>query len=900
MLNDFFLRVRSLFQRNTVERELEEELRFHYDQQVEKWVAEGVAPEEARRQARLAIGGVEQIKEECRDARGVDFVETLFQDVRFALRLLRKTPGVTAVAILSLALGIGANTAIFSLVDAVMLKMLPVSHPEELLQIKLFDPRDGADGSPSFTNTLWEQLRQQQNIFPGVFAWGTEQFDLARGGSVHYVHGAWVSGDMFQILGLQPAAGRFIEASDDKRGCPTVAVLSHGFWQEHYGGSSSAIGSTLQLSGHPFQVIGVAPAGFYGMEVGDKFDVAAPICAVAQFDGGDQRLNLRGWWWLRVMGRRKPGMSIDQINAGLKVTAPGVLQASLPQKWAPNMQKDFLSQGLGVVPMGTGTSGLRQQFGRPLRTLLWVVGVVLLITCANIASLMLARAAARQKEIAVRHTLGASRTRLIRQLLTECFLLSGAGAFLGILFARWGAALLVRFLSTTQNAVFLDLSLDTRVLAFTAAAAVLTGVLFGLLPAVGSTRVSLAAAMKGRQTPEDRSLRFRARKWIVACQVALSLVLLVSAGLLLHSFVNLATRDVGFDRNGVLLVRANLKSAKVPEDSTAELHEVILNQLKTIPGVVSASHSQMTPIGGSTWNQWIRTDWSKNLTGEKALAWFNCVSPNFFETLRMKVLFGRNFNSGDRKGAPQVAIINQTLAGRFFAGTNPIGKTFRIDDIGGQAGEPIEVVGIVKDAKYESVREDTLPTAFFPVAQAPEHGDEETFELRTAVPPSSLIGPVNTAIAQVNKDIPLDFETLAKQVNDSMVAERLLAVLSGFFGALALLLAMIGLYGTLNYVVTQRQMEFGIRMALGAPRSSIFGLVMRDVITVLAGGIVVGVLLSMVASRLLQELLFEVGPRDPATTIAAVVVLMIVALVAGYLPARRATKVDPMVALRYE
>ena len=819
--------------------------------------------------------------------------------------MLRKNPGFTAVAILTLAIGIGANTAIFSLIDTVMLRTLPVPKPEELLEVGFRDLRSASEIRSSFTNPLWEQLRDRQDVFSGVFAWSIDRFDLAQGGAVHYAQGIWVSGEFFGVLGLQPTAGRLIALSDDQRGCPGVAVLSDGFWQDHYGGAPSAIGSTLSLNTHAFEVIGVAPRGFYGMNVGGRFDVALPICAAARFDGKESRLDDRSWWWLGVVGRIKPGVSRAQVTTRLAGLSPQIFSAALPQDWAPDDQKRFLKRSFVAVPVSTGTSAtgpsLREEFDQPLNILMAVVGLVLLIACANIASLMLARAAARHKEIALRQALGASRFRLIRQLLTECLLLSSAGAPLGILFACWGTALLVRYLSTARNVVFLDLSLDGRILGFTAAVALLTGILFGVLPAFRATRVSLTSAMKGSQALEgERHVRFRARQWIVCTQVALSLVLLVAAGLLLRSFAKLATLDVGFDRNNVLLVSANLQTAKVPPEQQFATFEQIEGRLRALPGVVSVGRSLITPIEGGGWNQDISTDWSKGLTGEDVSAWLNGVSPGYFETLRTPLLAGRDFTSSDAKTAPAVAIVNQTLARRFFPNMNPIGKTFRIVQISGQLGQPIEVVGLVKDSKYESVREDTHPIAFLPVTQIPAVFRSESFELRTAVRPSALVSAVQAAVASVNTGIPLEFHTLSEQVNDSMVQERLLALLSGFFGVLALLLAMIGLYGTLSYLVAQRQREFGIRMALGAEPGSILGLVMGNVISVLAVGVVAGIGISLAATRVLRQILFGLGPRDTVTMIAAVAALSIVAVIAGYLPARRATKVDPMVALRYE
>jgi predicted permease len=900
-LNRPFAKLGALFARRKPADDLAEEIRGHLRMEEQENLEAGLSAEEAHYAALRRFGNVTLARERSIEMWKWSWFEQFAQDVRYGVGQLRHKPGFTAVAVLTLALGIGANTAIFSLIDAVVLRMLPVQKPDDLVLLKHYNPRWGSEGSPSFTNPLWEQVRDQQDVFSGVFAWGNDKFDLAQGGAVRLANAVWVSGGFFNTLGIRPAAGRLFGTSDDQRGCPDLAVVSYGFWQDHYGGGNSAIGSTLSLNDHPFEVIGVARSGFFGMDVGEKFDVAVPICASVVFDGKESRLDHRSWWWLSVAGRLKPGIKQPQVAARLKTLSPGIFAGSLPHNWSADGQQNFLKQFLVIDSAANGMSFLRRQFDRPLQVLMGVVGLVLLIACANIASLMLARAAARHREIAVRQALGASRWRLIRQLLTECIMLSLAGAVVGALFARWGTALLVRYISTARNTVFLDLSLDGRVLGFTAAIAVLTSIFFGLLPALRSTRVSLTSAMKGSQALDlERPARLRGRKWIVASQVALSLVLLVAAGLLLRSFAKLATLDIGFDRSNVLLVHADLKTAKIPPDQLTATYEQIESRLAELPGVVSVGHSVMTPVSGYMWNNTIHTVWSKAVTGDDALSFFNYVSPGFFPTLRMPLLAGRNFNATDTKTAPAVAIVNQTLARRFFPGLNPIGKTFRIDDVAGKPGPPIEVVGIVKDAKYAELREAIHPTAFFPVNQVPAHADSESFELRTGVQPSAMISAVQPAVAGVDKEIPLEFHTLAEQVNDAMVQERLLALLSGFFGALALLLAMIGLYGTLGYLVNQRQTEFGVRMALGAGSGSILRLVMRDVIVVLAAGVVVGVGISLASTRVLQQMLFGLGPRDAATMIGAAGVLSVVALVAGYLPARRATKVDPMVALRYE
>ncbi len=914
------LRLRALFRRRRADEDLDAELRDHIEQKTESYVAGGLTPREARRQALIDLRGLDQTKERCRDTRRVTWLQDLAQDLRYGLRMLGKSPGFTAVAVLTLALGIGANTAIFSLIDAAMLRTLPVLRPDELVQLKRHDPRYTSIGSPSFSNPLsflwaggdspvfsnplWEQIRDQQDVFSGVFAWSNIQFDLGRGGTLEPADGSLVSGDFFTTLGLFPAAGRLIIWSDDYRGCPPVAVISYGFWQSHYGGAKTAVGSVLSLDKDLFEVIGVAPPGFYGMDVGWHSEVFVPICSVEI--SGIQSLDARSSWWLNVAGRiPKPGISRAQLTARLRVLSPRIFSAALPQFWPAEEQRSFEKEKLVATSAATGTSfTLRQQFDLPLQVLMAIVGLVLLIACANIAGLMLTRGVVREKEIAVRHALGASRWRLIKQLLTECILLSAMGAIVGFLFARWGAVLLIRdfsihsFFAYGNMPVPLDLSLDGRVLGFTAAVAILTVALFGILPTLRSTGVSPTSAMKG-SLEFDHPAGFRSRNLIVASQVAFSLVLLVAAGLLLRSFAKLATLDPGFDPKNVLIVYAQLWPA-VPQDLRPAALEQIENRLRALPGVLSASRSSMTPAEVSYGQHDVHTEWSKGFTEAESMSMSVNVSPEYFQTLRMQFVAGRNFNSGDTSTSPAVAIIDQTAARRFFPGLDPLGKTFWIDGVPGRTGPPIEVVGVVRNAKSVSLREEIHPTIFFPTTQAPDILVANAFELRTAVRPTALISSVQAAVASVNSGITLEFHTLTQQVSDSMVQERLLAQLSGFFGSLALLLVSVGLYGTVSYLVAQRRREFGIRMALGAEPGSILRLIMRDVFSVVAVGLLAGIAMSLAATRVLQQLLFGIGPRDTVTLVVAAAALSLVALVAGYFPGRRATKISPMEALRHE
>ena len=890
------LRLRSLFGREQVEKDLSDELRDHLERKTEEYRARGMTQEEARRRARLDLGGIEQTKEKCRDARRVNWIQDFVQDLRFAVRILRKSPTFTAVAVITLALGIGANTAIFSMTDAVLLRMLPVRNPQELVLLLRQEPDDRArDG---FTNALWEGVRDQEDVFAGVFAWSrSKPFAMEWSSSFRDVQGLFVSGNYFTTLGVNAAAGRLIAAADDRPGCAPVAVLSYGFWETYFGRERDVVGRTLSLYGQPFEVIGVSAPRFYGVEVGKKFDVAVPICASALFDR--RNTESRSRWWLSIMARVKPGITPAQLNARLETLSPGVMNAALPD-WDAEGQRRFLRAKLVSIPAGMGTSELRGEFGQALRVLMVIVALVMLIACANIASLMLARGTARGKEIAVRKALGAARGRLIRQLLTESVMISLAGAGLGVLFAKWSGALLVRQLATARDDVFLDLSINARVLGFTALSAVLTAILVGLLPAFRSTRIALIEAMKAR-TGAGGAQGLGAGRWIVVGQVALTLVLLIGGGLLLRSFVRLVTLDLGFDRSNVLVVSATppwfaVDTAKEGPEKRTVIYEEIERRLRALPGVLSTARAFATPIGDDNWLQIIHTDAPNAPTGDEASICLNFVSPGYFAILRTPLLQGRDFDGHDLKNSAHVAIVNETAVRKFFPSGSVLGRHFRWGD----EPEQVEIVGVVKDSKYERVREVVPPTVFFPAAQIPSRVSAEEFVLRTSVSPEMLIEPVRRAAAQMSKDIPLKFRTLVGQVDDDLVQERLLAAVSGFFGVLGLLLAMMGLFGAVSYLVTQRQTEFGVRMALGAQPGSILRLVLREVLLILGTGVPIGVGVALASVRLLQRLLFGMAARDSYTMAAAVGVLSVVALVAGYLPARRAMRVDPIVALRYE
>ncbi len=827
------------------------------------------------------------------------FFRDIPADLRYAIRIFRASPGFAAVAILSLALGIGANTAIFSLIDAVMLKTLPVSHPEELLQLTM------GDNSGVFTNPIWEQVRDRQDVFSGVFAYFAPTFNLAKGGEVDNIRGIWASGDYFATLGVRAVLGRTFTPAEDRRGCSGRAVLTYDFWQKRYAGSADVLDKTISLDGHSFPIIGVTEPGFSGVDVGTRGDVIIPICTEPQIHTDRSALDARSWWWLRVIGRPKPGIGEKQVQARLKVLAPEIFAATVPQNWRSDGKASYLKRTFATRAAANGISFVRSEYRLALLTLMGVVGLVLLIACANVANLLLARAAARRREMAIRLALGAARSRLIRQLLTESLLLALSGAALGILFAQWGTKLLVGLLSAHGDPVFLNLTIDVRVLAFTAGIAIATGLLFGLAPAWRGTRVAPQEAMKENSRGvigggAGRS-RFAIGKVLVMGQVALSLVLLVGAGLMVGTFRTLATLDTGFDRDRVLLVDSDFRNAHVPKERLTAGYEQALERIRAIPGVASASDSTLTPVGHSSWNEELLIEGFAPKNEDDAVAWFNRVSPRYFETLGTRLLAGRDFNSSDRSGAIEVAIVNAAFAKHFFGDASPVGKFYRTHGSPNDSA-PVQIVGVVANSKYNNLREAAQEIVYVPMAQNDSPTPYLSFELRAAggIPASSLIAGVKAVMEQENRNVNLEFRTLAVQLAESLNRERLLATLSGFFGGLALLLAAIGLYGVMSYSVARRKNEIGIRMALGAEQARVLRMVLSEVAILVGFGVIAGTAAALAATRLVATFLYGLKPRDPMTVLLAASVLIAVAVLAGYLPARRASRLDPMTALREE
>jgi len=894
-----------MFKHRRKQSDFNAEVEAHIALEADRLKEQGLNDEEAQAAARRAFGNLTQARECFYEANRWRWWDELRQDVRYGLRQLRRNPGFTFVAIITLALGIGANAAIFRLIDAVRLRTLPVKDPQRLaiihLKTDLWKQGNFSAPYPEFTYPLWQQVRKRQQAFSSIAVWSADQLNLATGGEVDFAHAIWVSGEFFTVLSVKPVLGRLISPSDDQPGCAGGVDLSYAFWQRRYGGAASVIGKTLTLYGHPFPIVGVTPPGFYGVSVGDRFDLAIPDCAEPIIWGEYSRITSRDArrdWWLAMVGRLKPGWSLARATAQLAVIAPAALHETIPPQYDPDHVKHYLAYRLEALPAANGFSDLRQRSSTSLWLLLGLSGLVLLIACANLANLMLARASTRGHEIAVRVALGASRGRLTRQLLSESALLAVAGAVCGGLLAAILSRSLVAFISTPNNPVFLDMPTDWRVLGFVVGLAVLTTILFGLAPALRSGSVPPGFALKaaGRGMTSGRE-RFRLQRVLVAAQVALSLVLLAGALLFARSLENLMTRPLGFQQNGVLVASIDFPRLNLPEARRNPFVRELLDRVRAVPGVAAAAASNRSPVNGNSSNDGVLAD-NNTTAGD---SWEEHIGPGYFQTMETPILAGRDFNENDSAKSPKVAIVNQAFVKKFLAGLkNPIGKQFRIKEPPGKPEPLYSVVGVVENSVYNDMHEPFVPVMYLPRAQN-EHPDiYVTFLIRSRVGMASLANSVKNAIAGVNPEIDVQFKVLRTQIRDSLVQDELMASLCGFFGGLAVLLVAIGLYGVISYTVAQRTNEIGIRMALGAQRSGIVGLILGEVAALIGIGITIGAALALAGGRAAGSLLFGLKPHDPLTLALAVMILAAIGLAASFVPARRAAQVDPMVALRYE
>jgi predicted permease len=913
MLSEFVNRSRVLFRRQSAEADLERELRDHLDLEAEERQAAGMSPEGAAHAARRALGNTVRIKEDVRMAWGFQWLETLLQDVRYGLRQLRRNPGFTAVAVLTLALGIGANTAIFSLVDAVLLKMLPVQKPEQLYRLTSISNEGRTNDA--FSYPTFKLLEANNQTLSGLIAFRPlGNVDFVVSGNAELARGQAVSGGYFTTLGVKPILGRTITAEDDTRGASPVAVISYGYWTRRFNRNPSVVGTGITLNGAAFTVIGVTPPEFFGLEPGESVDVSIPLAAmpVAQpqiaLSASPYDLFTAPFRnWLHLMARLKEGETEALALANLgPVYEQAMRQAAdgmrgLPFD-SPGNREGLLQTRIQLEPGSRGLTALREKFSKPLMFLMAVVGVLLLIACTNVANLLLVRANRRQREIALRLSLGAGRVRVIRQLLTESALLALAGGSFGTLVAVWGSNALVSLMSHSGHAVQLHVRPDARVLVFTGLASLLAVLIFGMAPAWRASRLDLSQAVKASaQGAGAAPGRCRMAESLVIPQIALSLVLIVGAGLLVRTLQKLKNCNPGFDEQNVLLFSINPGRIGYKETQVAELCDRLTQQIRAIPGVSAVSFSTFSPLA-SGWSGFTdaRVEGYTPKPGEKPAVTLNFVGPNYFKTLGTAVLLGRDFTEADTAGSPKVAVINQAMAQHFFGDTNPIGRRFSIPGWAADTSA-LEIVGVAENTKLISLREPSPPTAYMPFLQSPFSFPGVTFEVRTAANPTALGASVRQLIRQADNRLPLfDVKTMNEQVDESLVQERLVASLSSLFGLVAVFLACVGLYGVMASAVARRTHEIGIRMALGAQRRQVLAIVLGRGMALTLMGLVIGIVTAMGATQLMATLLFDVKPTDTFTFLAASLCLIGVGALACFLPAHRAAKVDPMVALRWE
>ena len=835
-------------------------------------------------------------------------MDNFLKDLRYGYRTLLRNPGFTAVAVVSLALGIGANTAIFSFLNTVLLRNLPVREPERLVIFGEGRGRGIYGGPPDSAMELfgWEQyqnFRKQNQVFEDVAAINSSpaRLYLTMGGEnssglPEAAQANLVSGNFFDMLGVQPAAGRFFhDSADAALGASPWVVLNDGYWERRFHRSQQAIGQPVRIGDRSYTVIGVAPRGFFGTKVGESPDLWLPVSMQDQMPGSPKLLNERLMQFLYVIGRMKPGVTMQQAQANVNV----LYQQMLPGEVGPNPQPDDMEHirhaKVILTPGDKGLAGLRYTYKTPLQILMVVVALVLLIACANVANLLLALSARRRKEFALRVAMGAARSRIVRQLLTESVLLSASGGLLGVLFASAGGKLLVHLISTGPRALPLDFELDGRVLAFTVTLSVLTGILFGLVPALRASRLDLNSSLKEGKASMSSPGKVTFGRGLVAGQVALSLGLLVTAGLLLHSFQNLISIETGFERQNVLLFKLDTEASLYSKDQRLiSLYGQIEEKISHLPGVGSEGVSLMAFNEGR--RQTTFTVPGLNLPEQMRLTCENFVSAGYFPVLRIPLLLGRSFTPSDTLKSPMVAVISETFANRIFGNpANALGRTVNLDG----EEKPVQIVGVARDVKAQNVRDKDMMMAYRSVYQVPDY--MHTLAVRVTGDPAQVAAGVRQIIHGAEPNLPIRWTTtLADEVSNSLVTERAIAQLSTFFAVLALALSAIGLYGTISFAVARRTSEIGIRMALGAPRVGVVGMVLRDAMLLTGAGIAVGLPLALVVTREMGSMLYGLGTVDVVTVIGSVLALSAVAAFAGYLPARRASNVDPMVALRYE
>jgi predicted permease len=834
-------------------------------------------------------------------------MENLLQDIRFGLRTLGKNPGFTIVAILTLALGIGANAAIFSLTDQVLLRLLPVERPRELVVLTSPGVNRGrvwsdSDGGPSFSYPMYKDLRDRNEVFAGLLAGFHVQVGVTGQGQSQLAEGILVSGNYFQVLGVRPFIGRVFSAQDETApGANSVTVLSYGYWTRHFGSDPTILNKPLAVNGNSLTVVGVARPGFTGVQVGQIPDLFIPITMKAQMTPNWDGLADRNDHWVTMLGRLKPGMSASKAQAGLAPLYRALMEGDAAAlKLSSRDRQEFVNRKLILDTGSHGRPILQHDTKQPLLVLLAMVGLVLLIACANLAGLLIARGEGRQREIALRLALGAGRARLVRQLMTESVLLALAGGAAGLALASGTLSVIVNSIPENEGASGLTAQLDFRVVIFACVVSLLTGVLFGLAPAIRATRTDLQSVLKDQGVNvSGGKANVRVRKSLMVSQIALTAVLLAAAGLFAHSLLNLKTQDLGVHPDHVLEFSISPELNRYTPAQSIALADRIRKSVEPLPGVRAASESEIPMLADSNSSSNLTVEGYNAQEDEDTNVDQNWVGPNFLATMGIPLLNGREFSESDSGKAPKVAVINEAMARRFFAGRNPIGLHFGFGG-GKDVKLDTEIVGIVKDSKNTDVKKQTSPSVFLPYAQS-EHAGNATFYLRTTQDPVALTIAVRDLMQGIDSSLPVyGVKTLTAQVDEIMFTDRLVTVFSLCLGLLASLLAAVGLYGVMAYVVARRTREIGIRMALGATQRNVAWMILREIIGMLAMGLCIGLIAAYGIGRLVASLLFGVKASDPIVFMIAAGLLAAVALLAGWLPSRKAANVDPMVALRYE
>ena len=906
-LRTFASRLHSLLRRRTLETEFDSEVEAHIALLADRFQRQGMTPQEAHYAAQRQFGGITQMKEELRDRRGFPFIETLLQDTRYIFRQLRKSPVFTASAVLTLALGIGANTAIFSLVDQLILRLLPIRDPQQVVElVGKGNYYGGNSGYNVLSYPMYEDIRDQNRVFSRMMCRRSENFTIGISGQTQVVRGELVSGNYFGMLGIRALLGRVFTANDDLRaGEGSVVVLSHAYWATKFGGSRNILGKTIRVNNYPMTIVGVSQPGFDGMEPGLPGEIFVPVTMSLRLFSRQYLSHLydRRKRSVNVYGRLKSGVTEVEAKAALQPLFHQILNREVREpafRHASTYDKQqFLRMWLDVIPGSQGNTTLRRQFEKPLWILMGIVGLVLLIACTNLAGLLIARSVTRQREIAVRLALGSSRFRMVQQLVTESLLLSVGGGIVGIGIAVLLVKGIFSFLPANIGGYDLSSAVDWRLITFSFLLSLFTGLAFGLLPALQSVRPNIAETLKDQSTSvSGATAQVSFRKLLVAAQVSLSLLLLIGASLFIRSLSKLQSLNPGFQTSNLLQFQLAPASLNYTDAQGRAVFRRIEQRLSEIPGVHAAGTAVVALLSDDDWENGITVAGYSAKPGENMFPYFNAVSPGYFPALRIHVLAGRNFRDSDTVHSAKVAIVSQSFASHYFGSNPAVGQRI---GLGTDPGAPtdIEIVGVVNNTKYESLQEQSPREIFVPAAQA--YAGNATIYVRTEQNPESAVQSIRQIIHEIDPKLPItNRRTLDQQLNESLVTERMIATLSTGFSILATLLAVIGLYGVMSYTVTRRAREIAIRMALGALKGNVIWLVMREVLLLVGVGIVVAIPLALALAHLVQAELYGLQPTDPFSIACATLLLATVALLAGYIPARRAAAHDPIRVLRYE